>query len=154
MKYFKVLYASFLFLLVCCKNNSKIENGIYLAKNNEFFYAIELNTSKNEIKIFIRNPYSEGNLAAEEIYNLKLSETENGPKDFKDFNKGNFKTQGNRLIIENLESDMLPSQQVKVLEAIISHDEISINCETLSKHINGNAAPICNSKEIVFIREK
>ena len=154
MKYFKLLFASFLFLLVCCKNNTKIESGVYLAKNNEYFYAIELNTSKNEIKIFIRNPYTEGNLEAEEINNLKLSKTENGPKDFKYFNKGSFKTQGNKLIIENLESDMLPSQHLDILQAIISNEEISINCDTLSKHINGNAAPFCSSNEIVFIKEK
>lgn len=146
-------YLLIIILSFSCSQNAKIESGIYLAKNNELFYAIEINKSQNILKIYMLESFSQINYDISQILDLNILEKENRVKDFKFFSKGNFKIKGDRLIIENLESNILPSTRPKTIEGKISGENIIISSEILSKYLCGKSISF-KSNEIEFVKKQ
>jgi hypothetical protein len=152
-RFLRNLFFLILIISFSCSQDSEIKSGIYLAKNNELFYAIDINKSQNILKIYMLESFSQNNYEIPQILGLNIVEKENSVKDFKIFSKGNFKIKGDRLIIENLESNILPSTRPKTIEGKISDENIIISSEILSKYLFGKSISF-KSNEIEFVKEK
>lgn len=148
---FSVLFIIIIFNLSSCSQNSNIKNGIYNAANNDLFYAIEINKNSKKIIFYQLESYTEIAPTSKETFNLNLSNSKQSKKDFKFFHKGDFEILDDKIIVTNLESDMLPSEKPKKIEGNISNYKIEFNCKEISKYFSGNIIS-CKSKEIVFIK--
>jgi hypothetical protein len=148
-----ISYLLIIILSFSCSQNAEIESGIYLAKNNELFYAIDLNQSENVFKIYVLESFSQTNYENLQILELNIVKKENSLKDFKKFSKGNFKIKDNRLIIENLESNILPSSRPETIEGKISGKSIIMSSEILSKYLFGKSTSF-KSNEIEFVKKQ
>lgn len=151
MKYLSAI--SFLIFLFSCQKSTKIDDGIYVAKNNELFYAVDINNLQNQIKIYTLPSYSEINSRSKEILKLQLHQTKNSVQNYKTFSEGKFKIVENNLIIENLESDILPTDRPKNINAKISKGQIFINCADLNNYTLGNSNN-CEEREIIYIKKQ
>lgn len=163
MKPISIITVFLIFLNLSCAQKSEIENGIYMAENDELYYAIELDNSTNQIKVFVLESYVENSPSVSveqkkiadpntsEVFDIKTEQKRNREPDFKHFFSGNFSVENNRLIIKNLESDIMPGQRPENISAEISAGEIILNCEELSKYLSGNS-DYCKSNQIVFVK--
>lgn len=153
MKTISIFFLSFVLILIniSCTQNKVIEDGIYNSSNNDIYYAIKIDKNKKKILFYQLESYTEIDPIAKEIFNIKSSDSKQSKKDFKFFNKGDFEIVNDKIIVTNLESDMLPSDRPKKIEGKISNDKIEFNCEEISKYFSGNTI-LCKSKEIVFIK--
>lgn len=151
MKY--LFTVSFLIFLFSCQKTANIDDGIYVAKNNKLFYALDINNSQNQIKIYTLASYSDGNSSAKQIFKLQLHQSKKSVQDYKTFSEGQFKIVENNLIIENLQSDILPTDRPKNLNAKITKRQILINCADLHNYILGNSID-CEDNEIIYIKKR
>ena len=148
-----IFYFSFILILfnISCSQNKVIEDGIYNSSNNDLYYAIKIDKNKNKILFYQLESYTEIDPTSKEIFNINSSNSKQSKKDFKFFHKGDFEIVNDKIIVTNLESDMLSSDRPKKIDGKISNDKIEFNCEEISKYFSGNAI-LCKSKEIVFIK--
>lgn len=136
---------------ISCTQNKTIKDGIYNSSNNDLYYAIKIDKNNKKISIYELESYEEINPLGKEIYNLNLSNSKQIKKDFNFFYKGDFEIINDKIIITNLESNMLPSDRPKKIEGKISNNKIEFNCAEISKYFSGNTI-FCKSTEIVFIK--
>lgn len=152
-KYLKfILLITVLNLSLFCSQNSKLANGIFKAKNKTLFYAIELNNSKKIIKFYVLENYSEVNTIAENLYKLQLVNKNSSKENYKFYFTGNFTENNGKLFVENLESDILPTNRPKKIEGKIIDGKIIFDCEILSNYFIGKNN-LCTSKEIEYMKK-
>ena len=130
----KTIYCVYLLLLsfISCQDKEGNIGGMYFLENNRTFYAIELDETQNSVKIFWQSLYHK--------------------KDFKTYINAKYELKDDELIINMIESDLLPSQRKNQIVCKIKSNTIKINCEELfNETIGGNEK--CLETELLFIRK-
>ncbi len=126
----KLILLTFLTLFISCTQKPEIKSGKYIAKDNRIFYEIDFDNQNKSVKIYIASGISQ-----------------------KKSNLGNFKIEDTNLILENVESDILPSARKKEIYGEILADVIIISCPDLSNYFFGQKRG-CKSENIEFVYQK
>jgi hypothetical protein len=116
-----------IFLLHSCSESEFKNGGFFKAENNDLFYAIEINSNLDSIKLFILNEYSFND--SQEILNSR--------KTFEIYSSGIIKVNGDRIIVSELESDRVPSDRPILEDLIYRNGKIFANCKNLTESFFG-----------------
>jgi hypothetical protein len=130
----KTIYCIYilLFTFISCQNKEGNIAGMYFLENHQTFYAIELDETQNSVKIFWKSLYHK--------------------KDFKTYINAKYELKDNELIINKIESDLLPSQRKNQIICEIKSNIIKINCEKLFNETIGSSEK-CLETELLFVRK-
>jgi hypothetical protein len=130
----KTIYCIYLllFTLISCQNKEGKIGGLYFLENHQTFYAIELNETQNSVKIFLQSLYYK--------------------KNFKTYINAKYELKDDELIINMIESDLLPSQRKNQIICKVKSNTIKINCEELFNETI-RLGEKCLETELLFIRK-
>ena len=132
-------------VLIGCSETEFKNGGLFKAENSDLFYAIEVSPNLDVIKLFILNEYDSND--SQEVLNSR--------KTFKLFRRALIEVAGNRIILSELESDIMPSNRPVLKDFVYRNGKIYADCENLTESFHGKQMfSSCDSKHIVFSRMK
>ena len=129
MKKIIFLLSISLLIIISCQEKKSIIDGMYSSNNDQIFYALEFNKKNHSVKIFMQSLYIK--------------------KDFKNYIKAKYRQENNRLYLDEIESDLLPSQRNKKIICEIEGNLIKINCQELFKETIGSKSK-CLEEKLIF----
>jgi len=129
------------FLNLGCSDTTD-ETERYIAKNNNFFYAIDLNKKQNSIRIYNVQSFDS---ASETRSSLDKK------KNYEYYSDGKIELLGNKIILSELETDISPSQRPRLIQMEFVSGKIIVDCKSLSKSTVGEIdLGICENEKIEF----
>ena len=132
-----------LITILSCAEPKLNKGGYFLAKNNDLFYGLYINSSMDTLNFYILTQYSSSD-TEEEIESRK---------DFKSFRSGLIQIKENEIAISDFESDIVPSGRPVTKNFKFQNGQIVADCENLFHIFFGATSNrICENENIIFVR--